>query len=421
MMHKWLTFIFLFIAYSILGQSGFKYEDYTYLDHIRSVKFHHSRLATSEPILDLGSRGQLILSFDDILGGDRDYKYRIVHCDKDWNPSDISEMDYLEGFNDEEINDYSYSVGTKYDYTHYRLAFPNDETSCRISGNYLLIITDDDSDELAITRRFMVSERKVSVGSNLVRSKKINRLLYDQEIDLFIDTKNYQIANPQNEIYVTILQNGRWDNAQTNIQPKVVIGDEIRFDLTSRIQFPGYNEFRGIDLRTIRTRGFGVYHIDVYEEEIDVLLELDRRRGNILFQNYQDINGDFITETLEYRSTEQRGEYLNVHFTLESFDQIRDGDVYVIGAFNNWRTTDEFRLNYDLEKKVYFGSGLLKQGYYDYQYLVQYDNGERDIEYFEGSHYATKNQYHILVYQRTFGKRYDQLISVSSFESQLGY
>lgn len=420
-MKYFLSFCLLFCSIGLWCQDELRYEDYTYLDHIRSVKFHHSRLVTSEPILDLGSRGQLILSFDDILGGDRDYSYRVIHCDKDWNPSDITEMDYLEGFNDEEINDYTYSAGTKYDYTHYRLAFPNDETNVRISGNYLLIITDEDSDELALTRRFMVSERKVSVGAELIRSRKLGRMLYDQEIELFIDNKNYPIANPQNEIYVTVLQNGRWDNSISNIQPKVALGNQIRFDLTSQITFPAYNEFRGADLRTLRSRGFGVYAIDIFEDEINVILELDTKRGNVLFQNYEDINGDFIVETLEYRNAPNRAEYVNVQFTLAADYPVLDGEVYVVGAFNNWRPQEEWRLQYDKANKVYTGVGLLKQGYYDYQYLVQYDNGVRDLEYFEGCHYATKNQYHILVYQRTFGSRFDQLISVSSFDSVLGY
>ena len=420
-MRFFLWSILLTITLPITGQEELRYEDYTYLDHIRSVKFHHSRLVTSQPILDLGSRGQLILTFDDIYGGDRDYRYRIIHCDKDWNPSDISEMDYLDGFNDEELNDYTYSAGTKYDYTSYRLAFPNDETNVRISGNYLLIITDDDSDELAITRRFMVSERKVSTGAELIRSRKLGRLLFDQEIELFINNKNYPISNPQNELYVTILQNGRWDNAMSNIQPRVALGDQIKFDLNARLSFPGYNEFRGADLRTLRSRGFGVYAINIYEDDIDVVLEMDTKRGNVLFQNFEDLNGDFIVETLEYRGDVSRSEYVNVHFTLAADEPVYDGDVYVIGAFNNWQPQEEFRLEYDKSQKVYNGSGLLKQGYYDYQYLVLNDDGSRDIEFFEGSHYATRNQYHVLVYQRTIGMRWDRLISVSSFESNLGY
>lgn len=419
---KYLMIICSMIMALSVNAQDIVYDNYVYLDHIKSVKFHHSSLATSEPIIDLNSNGRLLLTFDDMLGGDRDYTYRIVHCDKDWNPStEISEMDYLVGFNDEEIRDYEYSNGTKVDYTNYQLAIPNDDIGWSLSGNYLLIVTDDDSDELALTRRFMVSDRKVTIGSKIIRSTQLNRMLYDQEIEMFIDNKNYPIGNPQSELFITILQNGRWDNAYTNVQPRVASGNKITFDRTARFTFPGYNQFRGADLRAFRSRGLGVYSIDIYEDEINILLDIDIPRGNVLYQNYEDINGDFVIETSEYSDDRIRSEYVNTYFTLESKDRVYDGDVYVIGAFTNWQADDDFRLEYDVKRKVYRGSSLMKQGYYDYQYMVKYDDGSTDCEYFEGSHYATRNQYHILVYQRSFNERYDELISVSSFESVLGY
>ncbi len=416
-------YILLLLSWA-LGLNGQEliYDNHIYLDHIKSVKFHITDLPTSEPIIDLNSSGTLQLTFDDILGGDRDYTYKIIHCDKDWNPSpNVSEMDYLTGFNDEEIRDYEYSSGTIVDYTNYSLQIPNDDMGWRLSGNYVLIITDDESDEIAITRRFMVPDRKVSIGSRIVRSTRLNRMLYDQEIEMWIDNKNYPIGNPQSELYITVLQNGRWDNAYTNVQPKVYTGNLITFDRTSRLTFTGYNEFRGVDLRTFRTRGFGVHSIDIYEDELNYILQLDEKRGNVLFQNYEDINGDFLIQSLEYNNPHIRGEYGNTYFTIYAPDQILDGDVYVVGAFTDWKPSDEFRLQYDKKKKVYHGNGLLKQGYYDYQYMIQYDDGTIDCEHFEGSHYATRNQYHLLVYQRSFKERYDELISVSAFESILGF
>ena len=406
--------IFLFSLQILQGQEELRYEDYTYLPHIKSVKLHIGNLVTSEPIIDLGSSASIRLSFDDILGGDRTYTYKIIHCDKDWQPSDLSVMDYLDGFNDEEVENYSYSVGTKYDYTHYSLTLPNDDLTWRISGNYLLVVTDDDSNELAITRRFMVADRKISIGIQMNRSRKPNRLLYDQEFELTIDNQRYNIVNPQNELFLTLMQNGRWDNAITNLQPKFTVGSVINFDQTNRPSFPGYQAFRGIDLRSVNTRGFGVYSIDIYEDEIDVLLEMDYRRGNVRIQTDEDLNGDFIIDNLDYRAPHIRGEYVNVFFTLASERRVSNGDVYVIGAFNNWRPSEEFRLSYDLAKQIYHGSFLLKQGYYDYQYAVQYDDGRIDIQYFEGSNYASFNQYHVLAYHRAFGERYDQLIGVAS-------
>ncbi len=418
-----LTFVLslMLLALTCKCQDEIIYEDHVYLDHIRSVKFHHNRLITSQPIIDLNSDGQLLLTFDDILGGDREYIYRIIHCDKDWNPSDLTEMDYLLGFNDEEIRDFRYSAGTKIDYTNYQLAIPNNDTGWRISGNYLLVVIDEESEEIALTRRFMVADRNVSVQSEIRRSTQLGRLQLDQEIEIELDNRNFPIQNPQNEIFVTILQNGRWDNALTNIQPRVSLGDRITFDRTNRIRFQGFNEFRGADLRTFRSRGIGVYSIDIQAEEINVLLDLDAKRDNVIYRNLEDINGEFIIETLEYNNDDIRSEYVNTYFTLESRDPVYNGDVYVIGDFTDWKCLEEFRLTYDAKRRIYHGNGLLKQGYYDYQYAVRYDDDRIDYEEFEGSHYASLNRYHILVYRRSFKERYDELISVGSIESLLGF
>ena len=78
-------------------------------------------------------------------------------------------------------------------------------------------------------------------------------------------------------------------------------------------------------------------------------------------------------------------------------------------------------MTYDAKRRIYHGNGLLKQGYYDYQYAVRYDDDRIDYEEFEGSHYASLNRYHILVYRRSFKERYDELISVGSIESLLGF
>jgi len=295
-----------------------KYEDEIYLEHIKSVQFHHAGLVTSIPIADLGSNAQLRLAFDDILGGDRDYTYKLIHCDKDWNPSQLDVSDYIDGFNDEEINTYDYSIGTKTDYTHYELNLPNDDVQWRISGNYLLVVTDDESDELAFSRRFMVVENKVVVDLNIERAIKAGEAYTNQEIELNILNERFPISNPQKEIYVSVMQNGRWDNMQTNIQPRFSVGKQIQFDRTRRIGFMGYNEFRGIDLRSLRSRGFGVNSVDVTDDEVVMVSTLERKRNRKVYSNLNDINGSYVIESKEYNEDDIRSEYVNTYFAVES-------------------------------------------------------------------------------------------------------
>ena len=411
-----IFFLFLFVTVSSFAQSDFQYSDRVYLPHIKSVQFHHQGLETSQPIIDLNSNGRLMLRFDDILGGDRNYSYKIVHCDKDWNPSDLVEMEYLDGFNDEEIDNYEYSRGTVVDYTNYQLSLPNEDTRWRLSGNYLLIIKDEDSDELAITRRFMVVDPKVSIGAQVTRPIRANRVGSHHEIDLAVNHKNFPIQNPQREIFVTIMQNGRWDHALKNITPRFVTGFDINFDQANQYLFSGSKEFRGVDLRSIRSRGFGVHSIDRYSDGVDVLMELDETRLNRPYFDYDDLDGQYIIESLEDDNFTTECEYVNVYFALSSPRRIPNSDVCVFGALTNWECNSENTLRYDPDRQIYFGSIILKQGYYDYLYVVK-NGDDLDYDYFEGSDFATANQYTALVYLRSFGERYDQLIGVTNFQS----
>lgn len=418
------AYLYLIVAFfclsangSILTQDEIVYDDHVYMDHIRSVQFSIDGLPTSVPIVDLYGSGNLRLEFDDILGGDRDYTYRLIHCDRNWNPSDLMESDYIDGFNDEDIRTFDYSVGTRTDYTHYQLQLPNNDVTWRISGNYILLVTDDDSDELALSRRFMVTDQKVSIDLDIRRAMTTNLSLTHQELFFEINNKNFPIPNPQRELSVTLMQNGRWDLAIENITPVFTSGDRIIFDRTKRLSFPAFNQFRGIDIRSLRTRGLGISGIEISEDGALFVVEIDERRYGQILTNLSDLNGNFIIETVEYNQDDVRSDYVDVSWALESLQPILDASVYVVGKFCDWQPKEEYRLQYDATEGLYIGEGMLKQGYYDYQFMVEYDDGERDYTYFEGSHYATENDYQVLVYYRPLTGRYDQLIGVTSPKS----
>ena len=62
---------------------------------------------------------------------------------------------------------------------------------------------------------------------------------------------------------------------------------------------------------------------------------------------------------------------------------------------------------------------ILKQGFYNYQFAFVHDNVPKvvDLTEIEGDSYETENEYHILVYYRPFGSRYDQLVAVQQLNS----
>jgi hypothetical protein len=82
--------------------------------------------------------------------------------------------------------------------------------------------------------------------------------------------------------------------------------------------------------------------------------------------------------------------------------------VFICGGFNGWEKNDENRMDYFTSKLAYEATLLLKQGLYNYQYLV--DSPSLDANYFEGNHFETENVYEILIYNRPFRPNADLLV-----------
>ncbi|MDE6285998.1 MAG: DUF5103 domain-containing protein, partial [Muribaculaceae bacterium] len=82
-------------------------------------------LPAQMPVVTMDAPAQLGIEFD-VLHDDRDYlRYRLVHCDASWRPSALAEAEYLDGFNEAEVENWTYSEATSVPYTHYRIDFPS--------------------------------------------------------------------------------------------------------------------------------------------------------------------------------------------------------------------------------------------------------------------------------------------------------
>jgi hypothetical protein len=137
-----------------------------------------------------------------------------------------------------------------------------------------------------------------------------------------------------------------------------------------------------------------------------VVLGLDRPRTFEVYSVLNDLNGDYIISNLDTGNGVVESDYVEAIFTLES-DPV-GGDVYVVGKMNNYHYTSDNKMRYDAARGVYTGRQILKQGWYDYQYVVK--NDTLPSNYFEGDHFETENEYEVLVYYTPFEMRGDQLI-----------
>lgn len=417
--HLLLVFTALFHADTPIMAQDFVYDNNVYVNYIKTVKLAHAGLETSIPIVDLGSsyQGRLLLSFDDLEGGYKRYTYRLIHCNMLWQPStDMEEIEYLDGFNYQDINDYSYSTNGYSDYTHYRLSLPNEDLRWIVSGNYLLVIYDEDLQIPVITRRFMVAENLVNISWEIIKPRNVRKIDTHNELRFTVSYKNFRINQPRFELFATVMQNGNWNTARIALDGNFERGESLVFDQFDRITFPALKEFRNFDIRPLSYTTEFVNSIEQDDIETTVLLDLGKVRSNRNFLDEIDANGFFIIDNERYADPEVSSEYCNVIFTLQP-PYVFDRPLYMIGAFSDWQAREDYRLRYDTINQIYKGDAYFKQGYYDYMYALQNSDGRLDYETTEGSWFETENDYQIIVYYREFGSFYDRIIAVQNFNS----
>ena len=417
---KILLFCCAVLFYPILLVAQSETENSVFDEDIRTVQLQLAGSPLSLPMVDLPTRfNSLILDFDHIGDEIKDYKYTIVHCNSDWQPSELVDNQYMDGFLEDRITLVESSFNTLTQYTHYRLPLPNSNIRWSKSGNYLLKVFDaDEDDELVLVRRFMVVEPIWRISAQFVRTAKVDKYNTHHEIDFLVKPKGERISNPQNDVKAFVLQNGRWDNAIGPLKPYITRGEDIVYDYQDQIVFPAGKEFRFFDMRTLDVRGERVKIITEKYDYYEVTLQRDESRFDRAAIFREDADGRFVIDNRHYNQSLLQCDYANVLFSVSRNAPLDDEDIYVFGELTDWQLKPEFKMVYNAEAQAYYCEAFLKQGYYNYQYmLVDRASGELDSEGFEGNWYETGNQYTVLVYFRPFGTRYDRLMGAATLKS----
>ena len=330
-----MTFILLLLR--VQAQDNYVNYNYTYLDNIKTVQFHVEGLVLSQPIYYLNSGSPLELAFDDLNPDYREYVYTVIHCNADWTPSNLVTSEYLNGFEEEIIENYEYSFKAKTIYTHYNLLLPNEDMQFTKSGNYLLLVYDNEEGKrLAFVRRFMVVEPRVNILPDVVRPAMVGKSDTHQEIDFSVTHKGFDIRSPRTELSVTVLQNGRWDNAIQGLKPLFSRAEEQVFDYQNKVIFPAGKEFRYLDLRSLRYGTENIAQVEFINDRYEVTLYTDEKRSRGGYLEFEDINGNFVIDNFDDRDAVLESEYASVLFSLASPAEMYDYDIYLFGAFTEW-------------------------------------------------------------------------------------
>jgi hypothetical protein len=423
-LHHIITLQLIFSIFPLLGfgqpESYFKdnpvrNENATYRETIQTVLLYKYGFELSPPIIRLNSEEKILLSFDDLDPVHKNYRYTVVHCDAFWNSSSLQQMEYIDGFMEEDIHDYRLSFNTTTPFMNYVAVFPTDYMRLKISGNYILKVYEDNPEEenVILTRKFFVFEPLVDVKLEVNKAMDLNRRYTHQQVDLRIVADNYTITDSYKDLNVLILQNGRWDNPILNAQPRMITGNLYDYTMQQEMAFPGGNEFRYLDMKTLKyntdrmkqiTYDYDGYHVYVMTDE-------PRNTGSYIFS--EDINGRRLITVNQARDPYSEADYAWVHFILPYYPPLADGAFYVSGSFSDWQFSDKNKMTYNFDLRAYEAKLFLKQGYYNYAYaFLENRSLTGDLTLIEGSYWETENEYAALIYHRTQGLYYDRLIGL---------
>lgn len=386
-------------------------------EYIRTIEFKGNTEYGGTPIIKLGQG--ISLEFDDLIGDEANYYYKISHYNFDWTPSDLSKNEFMSGFDDMRIKTYQNSYNTLQIYTHYRLIIPNADTrGLKRSGNYMLEIYNED-EEMVFSKRFIVFENLAGVSAEVKRSRDVKHLHSKQSINFSVQAgDNLLIKNPDQTVKTLIVKNNNLQTSIYDLKPQYRMANELIYRYDQESAFLGGNEFLYFDSKDVR--GTNVYIRKIEMQDIyHLYLYTDRDRSKEVYTYNPDINGGFVVNTIHGKNPNIESEYAWVHFSLKTDAMLSRGEeLHLYGGFNGYALDDSTRLTYNEKSGLYEGQRLFKQGFYNYIYVLKRKDGSIDEGFVNGNFDITENQYTILVYYREPGERYDRVIGVGSANSK---
>ncbi len=416
--------IFLFLFWSsffvpvIKGQTI--YTDGVFDSNIKSVLLYANGNQLSDPVIKLGSNEVLTLSFDDLSNRQENYKYTLIHCTSDWQPSPLSPSDYLSGYFEGEIRNYKFSFNTLTPYIHYVLHFPNTDVQPKLSGNYIIKVYLDDGGDTTVmfTRRFFVMEPLVNIAARVpYYPQNLSYFKVKQEVDFTCRTPDIFNAEPEQRFKVTIRQNDRWDNAYYDLHPTSVTPGQLLFHFPDGITFNSGNEPRYFDMKDYWYQSEYIARIIQQQNDYRVVLHTGYPRANRQYETYKDNHGKMFIAARSDQNPATEGDYADVYFSLK-MPPLKNGDVYILGQLTDWQLNAQSKMSYNPQKREYEARLFLKQGYYEYWYaFLPAGSRQANITPIEGSYWETRNTYTIYVYYHSRVMDYDRLVGIQKINA----
>ena len=377
-------FLFFFLPNLIFPQ----------LNIVKSIKVKSERHLKSNFIFD--KNDFINISFD-ILGKKKDdYYYTITHCDYKWNSSNISKFEYIEGFDDIRISDYFFSQNTFQPYTNFKFQIPNKSLKIRLDGNYIIRVFDQNYNQI-LERRIIIKNKMYNGIINITRSKEIIESPYSQNLQVIFANLGNIIFNSTSDYKLLIVKNNNLKSNKIFSQPRLQTGSKLIYD---NIKFDGGSEYLYFDSKNILLTSNEIKQVD-FKTIYNTILYTDFEDS--IYTSQPDLNGTYIlnADCLEKNIC---ADYSNVIFSLRT-NRNYENDIFIVGEFNNNEISEQYKMKKET-KNYYTNDLVLKQGFYNYKYVIKTENGFKDLTNF----WQTENNYKAILYEKKITDRYYKII-----------
>jgi hypothetical protein len=325
-------------------------------------------------------------------------------------------MDAIDGFDIDYIENQEISYGPVQQYINYNFELPNDNTDFLVSGNYLIkVFIEGKSESPLATLKFYVSEQISTINFTIDKSRNVEQSKYLQAFEMECTYNSSDILDPYENISINIQQNHQEFNQYWLSEPNFIKENKLVFLHSEDQIFNGGNEFRFFDMSSFRNGSQRIENISFNDSIFNVNLKKDVRRSYKQYLQYKDMNGRFFIRTYDFDDANSQAEYGMVNFKLP-MKQFNSDSIYIFGQLTNWTIDSDFLMTYDTINNYYQNKSLLKQGYYNYIYVVKNNSGfsTRKIE---GAHFESNNEYILKMYYKDPVNLLDRILSYKVVKS----
>jgi len=407
-MKKRLLFTtFLMLSYAMTAMAGHRIVS----PNVKSLQVVVNEEWLSMPVMQLGSSDVLNIAFDELSHNYHRFIVHLEHCEADWTPTQgLFENDWLQGFNDQPIEDYENSLNTTVMYTHYQYQIPNQNQRLKMSGNYRIHVLDEDNGhEEVLVAEFRVLEPRVNVGLSITTNTELSYNTRHQQANMTVNYNGLRVTNLDEQICTFVMQNGREDNMKENVRPTYINQNGLKWEHNRNLIFDAGNEYHKFEVLDPNHTTMGLDHTfwDQEEERYHAFPFVCEPRRNYLYN--EDADGAFYIRNSDNIENDRTSDYVYVHYKLQPARKYEHTQLIIQGQ---WTTEDPstYVMTYDDEDQSYNATILQKMGYYNYQMLMRDPDGITHQVPEEGSFFQTENRYQALVYYRGTGERTWRLV-----------